>query len=57
VSQRAVVERCTVAAPAELLAALVHGTADLRDAGSIVELVTAEAAELTVDVVLAPPQG
>ena len=54
VSQRAVVERCTVAAPAALLAALVHGTADLRDAGSIAELVTTEAAELAVEVVLAP---
>ena len=54
VSQRAAVERCTVSAPADVLAALVHGASDLRDAGSIAVLATVEAAELSVDVVLAP---
>jgi valyl-tRNA synthetase len=54
VSQRAAVARCTVSAPAAFLTALAYGAPDLRDAGSIAELVTDEAAELAVEVVLAP---
>ena len=54
VSQRAAVARCSVSAPAAVLAALAYGASDLRDAGSIAELVTQEAAELAVEVVLAP---
>lgn len=55
VSQRAAVARCTVTAPAAVLAALAFGTRDLCDAGSIASLVTAEGSELAVAVELAPP--
>ena len=56
VSQRAAVESVTVTAPLAFLAALELGSPDLRNAGSIRDLVVvANDAEPRVEVVLAPP--
>ena len=54
VSQRHGVDRCAVHAPAAFLSSLEGGTSDLLAAGSIEQLTTAEADELSVSVALAP---
>jgi valyl-tRNA synthetase len=56
-SMRTDVTAATVHAPAELLRALAPAASDVCDAGRVDgELATAEAAELAVDVMLAPPE-
>jgi valyl-tRNA synthetase len=56
-SMRTDVTAATVHAPAELLRALAPAASDVCDAGRVGgALATAEAAELTVDVTLAPPE-
>jgi valyl-tRNA synthetase len=56
-SMRTEVTAATVHAPAELLRALRPALDDVRDAGRVVgELELVEAAELRVDVTLAPPE-
>ena len=56
-SMRTDVTEAIVRAPTELLRALAPAASDVRDAGRVVgELATAEAAELAVDVTLAPPE-
>jgi valyl-tRNA synthetase len=54
-SQRASVERLDVVAPAEALAGLSAGEADLVDAGSITVVSIAEGSPMSCDVVLAQP--
>ncbi len=57
-SQRASVERLSVAAPADFLAALTRGEGDLRAAGGVVELELRENGEgVVIEVVLAAPDG
>jgi valyl-tRNA synthetase len=55
-SLRTPADRVVVHDTAERLAALALAGSDLREAGKIRELATAEAAELRVEVVLAPPE-
>jgi valyl-tRNA synthetase len=57
VSMRAEVATVTVADTADRLAALALAAADVRDAGSVAELITAQTptGELAVEVALAPP--
>ena len=55
VSQRAVVELLHVEGPSEVLDALRAGASDLKDAGGVTALSTAEGPELVVTVTLAPP--
>jgi valyl-tRNA synthetase len=57
-SMRTEVTDATVHAPAELLRALAPAASDVCDAGRVNgELTTADAPELSVDVVLAPPEA
>ncbi len=56
-SQRTVVARMVLTAPAEILDAVALAQSDLIAAGSIEEIVTAVGAELSVAVELAPPEA
>jgi len=53
VSQRAGVERLVVAGPEGFIAAVLAGSNDLKDAGTVAEIVTKVADEVDVNVILA----